>query len=218
MQLPLQRQLKDQLIRNIGEVLQQLRQVFVNNPESYNEVILITQRLERLETAIRRGTISVTEENIEQNKINDAVLALIDCITDLEAAAYELANAVFKRMLVVCKSAEREAYMRKLFPETYFKGVEYDISGVPRPIVSTDQFDLVIFDNNPPDGPEGKNELLLHYLEKTKPYLLYFGNQQLELLRRFPDKAYFANSVFSLHSRLEEMIRFLKYYQTPSLQ
>lgn len=214
MQLPLQRQLKDQLIRNTGEVLQQLRQIFANNPESYNEVILISQRFERLKIAIRKGTYAPAEQNLEQNIINDAVLELIDGISDAEAAAFDLANAVFKRMLVVCKSAGREHYMRKLFPETYFKGVEYDISGNQRPASSVDQFDLVIFDNYPPDGPEGGNELLQYYLEQTNPYLLYFGSAQLELLRKFPDKAYFANSVFSLHSRLEEMIRFLKYYET----
>jgi hypothetical protein len=132
-----------------------------------------------------------------------------------EAAAYELENAVFKRILVVCKSAGREEYMRRLFPEQYFKGVEYDVSEKPRAAESVNRFDLVVFDNNPPSEADDPHELLRYYLEQTRPYLLYFGSQQLQLLRDFSEKAYFANSIFSLHGRLREMIEFLKYY-TPT--
>lgn len=210
---PLQLQLKNLLIRNTGEVLQALLKVFANNQEAYNEVILQTQRLERLRKAIRKGTAPGSEENTELNTINDAVLSLIDDISPEEAAAYELENAIFKRILVVCKSAEREEYMRRLFPPQYYKGVEYDISEKPRPAASVNQFDLLVFDNTPQGGPDDGHELLLYYLKETAPYLLYFG-QQLNLLWQYPEKAYFANSVFSIHARLEEMMAYLKYKQS----
>ncbi|MCB9298385.1 MAG: hypothetical protein H6573_00025 [Lewinellaceae bacterium] len=41
----------------------------------------------------------------------------------------------------------------------------------------------------------------------------YFG-QNLPLLWQYPEKAYFANSVFSIHARLEEMMAYLKYKQS----
>lgn len=211
MQASLHLQLKALLISNAAEVLQKLQQVFSKNTEAFNEVISLTLRFEKLRKDQVAGTLLPEEENRQINQLNKSILSLIDSITPAEAAAYELENAIFKRILVVCKSAKREEYMRRLFPEQYFKGVEYDVSEKPRPAASVNKFDLVIFDNYPHGAPDDTPELLRYYLEQTQPYVLYFG-QQLNLLWQYPEKAYFANSIFSLHGRLREMIEFLKYY------
>lgn len=207
---PLSHRLKTLLIRNTGEVLQHLQQVYVKNAEMYNEVILLANRHLALGRNMRKGTINTADAGVELRQINDATLALIDAITSEEAEAYELENAIFNRILVVCKSADREEAMRELFQEQYFKSIEFDVSEKPRRTESTNRFDLIVFDNLPPDSKEGPNELLLHYLDHTTPYLLYFG-EPLPLLYKYPQKAYFANSIFSLHARLEEMIKYLKY-------
>lgn len=212
--LPLHLHLKSLVSDNLGEALQILGKVFANNRDAFNAVVIYTARLKKLNAEKMKGALSAENENIELSKLFDAVLALIDQITPEEAAAYELENAVFKRILVVCKSAGREEYMRRLFPEQYFKGVEYDVSEKPRAAASVNRFDLVVFDNYPHGTPDDPHELLKYYLEQTQPYLLYFGSQQLNLLRDYPEKAYFANSIFSLHGRLREMIEFLKYYST----
>jgi hypothetical protein len=212
--LPLHLHLKSLVSDNLGEALQILGKVFANNRDAFNTVVIYTARLKKLNAEKYKGALSTENENIELSKLFDAVLALIDQITPEEAAAYELENAVFKRILVVCKSAGREEYMRRLFPEQYFKGVEYDVSEKPRAAESVNRFDLVIFDNYPHGAPDDPHDLLKYYLEQTQPYLLYFGSQQLNLLREYPEKAYFANSIFSLHGRLREMIEFLKYYST----
>lgn len=205
--------LKSLVSDNLGEALQILSKVFANNRDAFNTVVIYTARLKKLNAEKMKGALSAENENLELSKLFDAVLALIDQITPEEAAAYELENAVFKRILVVCKSAGREEYMRRLFPEQYFKGVEYDVSEKPRAAASVNRFDLVVFDNYPHGAPDDPHDLLKYYLEQTRPYLLYFGSQQLNLLRDYPEKAYFANSIFSLHGRLREMIEFLKYYK-----
>jgi hypothetical protein len=212
--LPLHLQLKERLTHNAGEVLQTLQQIFAHNGDKLNEVFKQKARLEKYRKDQRGGAWSNEDLNREFNQIHDAIIFLIDQITPEEAAAYELENAVFKRILVVCKSAGREEYMRRLFPEQYFKGVEYDVSEKPRAAESVNRFDLVIFDNYPHGAPDDPHDLLKYYLEQTQPSLLYFGSQQLNLLREYPEKAYFANSIFSLHGRLREMIEFLKYYST----
>lgn len=211
---PLHLHLKSLLIQNAAEVLQKLQQVFVNNRDSVNEVINLLSRLEKLRKDKRTGLLSPEEENRQHNQLNKNILELIDTITEEEAAAFELANAIFKRILVVCKSAGREEYMRRLFPEQYFKGVDYEVSENPLLAETVDQYNLVVFDNFPHGTPEDPQLLLRYYLEKTKPHLLYFG-QPLNLLYQFPEKAYFANSIFSLHARIEEMMTLLKYYTPP---
>lgn len=205
---PLIPQLKDLLRKNNAEVLQHLQKVFTGNPMSFNAVLSLSMELHHLRMNSIAKRLSNEEETRQQNDIHHRILSLIDTITDAEAAAYEFENAIFKRILVVCKSADREEYMRALFPGQYFKGVEYDISEKPRSVASVNRFDLVIFDNIPHDD---NNDLLLYYLgEDIKPYLLYFG-KQLNLLWEYPEKAYFANSIFSLHARIEEMMTYLKY-------
>lgn len=210
--MSLHHHLKDLLIKNDGEVLQILQKVFISNISNLNEVILQMRALEDLKKDRRNGTLRAEEENLRLRKIHSSILGLIDEITPDEAAAYELENAIFKRILVVCKSPEREEFMRKLFPEDVYKGVEFEISGAPRPASSVNRFDLVVFDNEPSDTTDGPNTLLLHYLDNTAPYLLYFGTT-LPLLYKYPAKAYFTNSVFSLHARLDEMITYLKYFE-----
>jgi hypothetical protein len=213
--LPLHHHLKDLLTQNTGEVLQQLRQVFANKGEAYNEVILLAGRHERLKRTQREGTMSAEEENREINKINKAILELIDQITPEEATAYDLSTAIFQRILVVGKVPEREAELRRLFPERYFKGVEFDFSGRPLAPAEVNSYELIIFDDYAPgeQGDGHEHELLRHYLKHTAPYVLYFGPPGLRLKEdeRDTEKIYFANSPFSLHARLEEMRAHLKY-------
>jgi len=209
---PLHLRLKDLLTQNTGEVLQHLKKIFAQNREELNVVIVLSSELENLRQTRAAGRLPPEEENRQLNDINFRVLSQIDTITPEEAATYDLENAIFKRILVVCKSAEREDDLRALFPETYFKGVEFDVSERPRPAASVNKFDLVVFDNFPSDDPNDTNDLLRYYLNDTKPYVLYFSSQYLPWLGKdYPEKAYFANSVFSIHARIEEMMMFLKY-------
>lgn len=207
----LQRQLQDLLVQNIPEVLQQLRQIFADNKDSQHDVILQLQRFNLAQSEFNKGILPVEPYKLELNRISSAILNLIDRITPEEAAAFELEEAIFKRILVVCKSAARENAMRDLFPLQYFKGVEFDVSEKPRPAESVNQFDLIIFDNFPLGDKDDPQELLRYYLDNTKPYLLYVGfGPQNPLLNQYPEKTYFANSVFSIHARLNEMIQYLK--------
>ena len=75
-----------------------------------------------------------------------------------------------------------------------------------------DPYQLIIFDDM--ETEETYYALYEKYLQAAAPYLLYFGK------KRVPDtnsqgelKAYFTNSVFSIHARLQEMFTFLKYKQ-----
>lgn len=193
-----------------GEVLQRLLSIYQNNTDAYDRVIKLASRYKRLRSDADSGILAQPDILQEQNRITEALMALINEITDEEADAYEMSQAIFRRILVLCKSLEREAYMRRLLPEHTYKGVTYDLSGQPLPLEQINQFDLVIYDNESYEGEEAPHELLKHYITATKPYLLYFG-KPLRWLNDHQEKVYFANSKFSIHARMDEMIRFLRY-------
>lgn len=210
--MSLHRHLKLLLLKNDGEVLQILLKVFAKNTDNFNQVILKMRELEDLKKERIKETLSADDVNRRQNKIHDSILKLIDLISEDEAAAYELENAIFKPILVVCKSPDRKKEMRKLFPKDVYKGTKIDHSGKPLAADYVNKFKILIFDDYPFDGPDNQT-LLIHYLDNTKPYILYFGPPNNKLLFNYPAKAYFTNSVFSLHARLDEMITYLKYFE-----
>lgn len=210
MQHPLQLELKEQLISSDNEVLQKLKKIYERNTDNFNLVITQMSKIEDLNRRRIKDIVTPAEDKQERSKIQDAIFYLIDAITEEEAAAYELENAVFKRFLVICKNQERAAYMKGLFPERVFKETVIDGSGAPLPAEEVNKYDLVIFDNNPDEGKDGENALIRYYLDNTESYLLYLG-AHLNLLLNYPEKAYFSNSIFSLHARIEEMMTYLKY-------
>lgn len=209
----LKSQLKDQLTKNSGEVLQILRQIFDNNQQYLKEVLVNLAEYNRLKSQDRSGTRTQESLSLSFNKLNSNIFDLIDLITAEEAAAYELGQSIFQHILVVCKSADRKEYMKGLFPAKYYKQLGIDATGTPMLKKEVDVFDLIIFDNHPAEGKDGPNTLLKYYLKETTPYLLYFG-PNLPFLYDYPDRAYFTNSVFSIHARVREMIEYLKYKES----
>ncbi len=203
--------LKKRVVKNPEQVLQELEKIFRENKESYNSVISLSSEYFNLAQERISGIHSNEEANRISNNLRSRILALIDTISLKEAQSFNFKNSIFNKILVICKDASRKPFMASLFPEKYFKGVTIDASGIKQDPEAVKGYDLVIFDNTP-YSKEEENTLLLHYLEETSPLVLYFG-QRLTLLYDYPLKAYFANSVFSIHTRIEEMITYLKYKQ-----
>lgn len=190
-----------------GNALKKLEQVLNEQGDCYNVFIVLTMDFKRLNRRLHLGeTLSA-----ELNGLINRILEFIDQLQEehLKPTA-ELQEEIFERILVVCKSKDREAFMRQLFPAQYWKGIAYDIEQ-PRPIEEVNQFNLVIFDNSPFDKED--TTLLKYYLDQTSPYLLYFGPTSLPLLYEKPyeGKVYSTNFVFSIHARIFEMINYLKY-------
>ena len=208
--MDLKNQLKKEFLTTDTKLmLQKLLRVFASNPNQHNSAFLLLKRLEKLNTKELRGTLSTEYGELASNKIEESILELIDTITDETALAYELENSIFQRMLIVCRTMEREAYMKNIFPGKFYKEIQVVVGQDKPPLEEVNGFDLVIYDNFA-DQEDPAQELLKFYLTQTEPYILYFG-PPLPLLRQFPEKVYFANSVFSIHARVREMIEYLKY-------
>lgn len=146
------------------------------------------------------------------NDLNFRLMNLIDSLEEEDVrTTYPLQEEIFEKILVVCKQAERKSYLKKFFPDTYFIHVAYDDSTEK---FDAENYDIVIFDDHPFDPQDKEESFLRKYLNTNKPYVLYFSNGLSSAVREHPEKAYFSNSVFSLHARLFEMLNYLKYTRT----
>ncbi|WP_148270540.1 hypothetical protein [Haliscomenobacter hydrossis] len=188
--------------------MQTLQQVFAANPDEFNALILLSQDQERI---LKDEILGLKDASFEtrKNALNNRLLSLIDRIREEDASAYVLAESRFQKILVVCKMAERQTFMEKLLPPSRWKSVHIDCSQLPLHPTRTQEYELIIFDNYPFDTDQGQHTLLRHYLAPEHPYLLYFGTQ-LPFLNDYPEKVYFSNSIFSFHSRLQEMVNYLQ--------
>ncbi len=203
-------QLKDRIALNIDEVLQELNKIFLENSDNRNLVFQFRNSLKRFQRDKLSGVLSQQEYNREVSAVEFKTMELIDQITEEEALAYELEESIFNKILVVSLDVEKESIMKKLFSEKYYKNVDFDNSGKLLGADLVNRYDLVVFNNHLPGEDNAVESTIIHLLDKTKPYLLYFG-RNLPLLYKYPFKAYFANSPFSIHARIREMIDYLKY-------
>lgn len=205
-------ELKTLLITKPGEVLQKLQKIFKNNNSAFNAVILVSQNYQRILVDELKG-IKDAFYNTQMNEINNRLLSLIDLIQEEEACAYSLERAHFQKILAVCKTPDRQIFMEQLFPSSRWKMVSFDVTGNHVPAEKLKTYELLVFDNSPFDTDQGQHTLLKYYLNTPGPCILYFG-EYLKLLTEYPEKAYFANSVFSFHTRLQEMINYLQNVKT----
>lgn len=205
-------QLKDRLEQNTGEVLQELKTVFQNNTESLNDVVMSFNKYNRLSRERHDDLASYSDYNREIGKINRALLALIDTISEEEAQAYQLTNAFFQQILVVSLNGERSKAMRELLPEPFYQNVKCIVKD-QLPEEKINEYQLLVFDDMQTN--EDYYALYEKCLQEAEPYILYFGKKRVSDTNNQGElKAYFANSVFSFHSRLQEMFVYLKYQPT----
>lgn len=203
--------LKQQVTANIGKVLQELGQLIQPESSNFNSVLVMQTQFQRLQQEAREGRISREQHNVEYGDLTRRTLDLIDALEEKDISTPRLLQYdIYDRILIVTKSKTRADYLGKFFPTDYFHNVEYNSSGQPLPAESANIYDIILYDNQKPDQQDDKNKLLLYYLNKTSPVVLYFGGF-LQLLFNYPEKAYATNSVFSLHARIREMSDYLRY-------
>jgi len=210
-------ELETKITTNIEEVFSILNEVFTSktDKEDLHDLILLKARKERVKRDGRKGTITYENSETTNNQIIDGTLELIRKIDNDAANLYYFKNSIFKRIVIVCRDKERIEVMQKLFASRFYKQVD-------KPIIDTDflfieeqsKIDLVIYDNFPKETartaiPTPLIEILNS--NKTMP-VLFFGPDMLsDLHENYSDQVYFSNSKFSIHSRIQEMLLFIKH-------
>lgn len=201
--------IKKLIVENLGNGIKNLGKIIdPGRLEIYNSFLTMQSNFYRIEE-------DRILQKASQEYINQAIATLTKNFLDFVDTLHEndlndvqiMQDEIYERILVVTKSKERRQYMKSFFPVEYFRNVEYDDSRKP---VLAGKYDVIVYDDNPGVKEGETDSLLLHYLENEGPVLLYFGRHS-PLVWKYPEKAYAANSVFSIHARIKELIEYLKY-------
>lgn len=205
--IELKSSLQDLLVKSTGQTLQALQKIFATNQREQHLLIKLRKDHQELLDSEMMG---MRGENFETNKhrLTFNILQLIDTITEEDAIAYNLSQSKFQKILVICKVPERESFMRSFFPAERWKATEFNASGQPLETEYVNQFDLIVFDNEPHNSDGEQHALLKYYLGETTLPIFYYGGY-LKLLDDYKMRVHSANTVFSFHGRLEEMINYL---------
>lgn len=202
-------ELKQEASKNLAKTLQTLGQIFEQNKAALNEVIGLQGRYERLKRDKRSNLIAFEQAEMLENQILHSVLEIIDNINEQAYTDYQWKNAVFERILVISKSRERNETMKGLLSPRYYREIEFITPEDAPPIATINRFELIVFDDMETD--ENYFSIYNKLLQHTIPYILYFGTQRVAETYDGKPKAYFANSVFALNPRLQELLMFIKY-------
>ena len=210
--LNFQKELKGQIAKGMVElVLQRLLKIYMGDVNMYDQVIQVKARWDQVMADESTATIYIQDLNLERNKIRKSIIYQINKISQDQFAAYELLNANFQPIMVVCREQQRFENMKELLPKSRYRGIDYAETIDPLTDSKLESFDLLIFDNHPKQLALTIPPLLQYYLEHTEKYILYYGEHIPKLAKnKYAERVYFANSIFAIHYRLEEMLLYLK--------
>ena len=199
--------LKRTIADNIGQCIKQLEASLDPARAVYNDCLALLAAFNRLEKENLNNLLQRDEYSRELSKLSLAVLYLIDNLSEDDlSAARHLREEVHERILVVTR-AERRLSIERFFSKNYFKNVRYIHYGDAIP---TERFDLAVLDDI--ESNPAASLYMEEYMVGIGCYILYFG-ERFPLDRvKYANKAYYANSIFSLYARIKEMLDFIKYY------
>jgi hypothetical protein len=177
-----------------------------------NELI---QQEGRLNRAMRERRLGVSDA-YEQvyNQISNDVLTLLD---NLEDKHLTLLNRINDQILIIAPES-RVANWQALFSDKNFSHALVLSSGKEVPLAYSNP-DVVVFDDS---GPDVRPEMVRFAAAMPQAHFLYFGNNNPfteSRKRNQEDAAIFercanANSKFTVHARLRELLEFRKIYGT----
>ncbi len=181
--------------------------------ESLMDLSLAKSRWKMYKRKVTRGIISPTDGELTENKIINSLQEINKEIKDNVIYSYYFKNFVFQTIQIVCRKKDRIKDMRKLFPKKYFKHTE-------TPIYINDLLDfkvledadLIIYDNFPREDSVSMPPILENIIKESAAPILLFSPENISEIHEFySSRVYFANSEFSIHSRINEMLLYLKY-------
>jgi hypothetical protein len=184
---------------------------------AFTEITAVSGRLRGLLSENNLGTISFEEYTMHRNRIRKSLLTFLD--STLRPEDVSLLRRIHERILiVVCKNSPTN--WEKLFPDAFFSHAHIIRYGdeVPAEFSSPD---VVIFDDL--ECPGIGNDAEIRRLARSMPgaNLLYYGQPGENIFKKknaseedqgFAARCADANSKFTLHARLRELLEFRKIY------
>lgn len=203
-------------IKDSREALKRLKFVIDKEMSSnrYETSVLLTSRLTTCVNDNAHGTLSYEHYKVEMAQIRKGINDLINGLEEKEAQNYLLEYCNYTPILVTFRANEELEKLKDLLPQSQYLGIQFaDDSKVIRKS-KLEPFKILIFDNHPKTSQSTIPGELGKYLKSFKGIILYYGQRIAELEEdKYRDRVYFANSKFSIHSRLEELLRYLQFEQ-----
>ena len=187
---------------NIGKCLDYLYESFCPLSLKKNQLVLLKARNKRIKDAINGGTVSRMEADIQLNQINENLISLINDLEDTDIIEQQIQD----KILVICRTKMVDE-MESFFGNRYFpngKVIQYGN------LLPKTKYDIVVLEDMP--SLSTSKEELNKYVSSVEAHFLYYGNGRYDPPNEYINKVYFANTRFSLYSRLKELLDYIKYF------
>lgn len=205
---------------NLEKCCELLLESLDERTSKFVEIVAVSGRLRGLLSENNLGTLSFDEYSRHRAQIRKAMLTFLD--STLKPEDVSLLRRIHDRILVVvCKNSPTD--WANLFPEAFFSHVHimHYKEDVPAAFTSPE---VVIFDDNECSGTG--NDAQMRILARAMPHanLLYYGLPGENIFKKkdasdedqgFASRCADANSKFTLHARLRELLDFRKIYGPP---
>jgi len=203
----LKQSLKRTLADNLGQCIQQLEASLDPNREAYNRCIATLTTFRRLEQENYANTVSRDDYIRELAQLTHATLALIDSLTENDLSEARLMREEIHERILIITATEQREQMERFFSRNFFKNISFINYG---DAVPAERYALALLEDLNADST--LTTLMEKYLSDLPCYCLYFGKRFPLNQDQYAKKVYFANSIFSLYTRIREMLDFIKYY------
>lgn len=201
-------------IKDSREALKRLKFVIdkEESPKRYETSVLLTSRLTSCVNDNSHGTISYDNYKIEMAQIRKGIHGLIGEIEEKEAQNYLLEYCNYTPILVAYRVNDELNNLKDLLPQSQYLGIQFAENNRVIRKSKLEHFKILIFDNHPKTSQSTIPSELEKYIKIYNGIILYYGQRIPELEEdKYRDKVYFANSKFSIHSRLNELLRYLQF-------
>jgi hypothetical protein len=212
-------EMKNQLRRQVAEddlesVYSTLLEITAN-PEwenlsaFYNDILSSSGHYYSTRQSYFQRTISHDNHEMEKAKARQALLNFINQIDGNELLSYARKNTIFQSLLIICKKPERIPELKKLFPVHRWPFVDFAESEDQYSLEQINNYGIVIYDNEPFEETPTK---VLDIIQEDipKPLVLCYSKRQMKIPQELPQRYLFANSPFTIHARLNDLILYLK--------
>ena len=214
------KKIQDKIGKNlVPDVIKDLIEIRDINPKTaaIEGVYALSGRFTQITEEETNGIRDSREIDIEKNKIRDGLLKLAKNVDKDTSEQFFDKNSIFRKIALICRDENSFEDLNRLFSNRYYKRPKGPMT--PDEFIEkskTESFDLIVFN----DFPRRRNtrripEKLVEIMDTTKdlntPVLVYTPENLSGLMDSYRDRAYTANSKFSIHSRIREMLLFLKH-------
>ena len=205
---------------NLEKCCELLLESLDERTSTFAEIVAVSGRLRGLLSENNLGTLSFDEYSRHRAQIRKAMLTFLD--STLKTEDVSLLRRIHDRILVVtCKNSPTD--WENLFPEAFFSHVHIMRYG-EEVLVTFTSPDVIIFDDL--ECPGIGNDAQMRIMARAMPHanLLYYGLPGENIFKKkdaseedqgFAARCADANSKFTLHARLRELLDFRKIYGPP---